>query len=1616
MMLFWLVLLGFGTVSTRAQTVSFVITNLQSSLPITAFTGISVITNYPPGDPPIFINTITAPLISGSYHFTHWTLNDLRANDDTGRAANPATITFTNNVDAVAHYVPTADYTGDSIVPDWIKIEYYGDTANDAFSDTDGDGFNLQTEIARGYHPRLFDSLVEGGISRRRSESLIVLSNTNLVRVTASSDPVGLYSDFKILSKGQTVSVPAEPSGGGFIGWYSEGKRIDNLRGFSSGTLTFRLVDVNEATLYANQTGYLSNHAFPGNGIEFGDEVVLAGVNRVVTEFSFPTYFNGPTNGFETIELFLRANDGANGEPGSILYRSGERPLNAGAQKTTLNQLHVTVPNSFTWSVVMNGLDSQAEAGLLVADPPTAGSSSASYWKRGNDGSWQTAQIDNGAVPANFMATIFSSDGIIVTGNDLLIEVRFYRGETDSDGDGIDDSYEWYYFNTLNNNPDSDPDQDGLSIGIEKQRGYQPNAPDQLIEGGISRRRSLTTLVISDINLARVTAQSDPVGLYSDFKLVTKGNAYSLPAQPTGTGFYGWFVDSVRVDDPMGFSTGTLNFIINEDTVFEARYVQGAADSDADGIDDSYELYHFNSLAYNLDSDPDGDGFDIRSELSRGYHPQAVDTITEGGISRRRSLTSLFVPPPPEIVVEPVGADVVEGASKVLSVEARGIGLLQYQWRLNGVNLIGETNATITIDSVTVDNSGSYSVAAVTPFGSVNSDPAIVMVAADPLPFTNVFADSQLFTELCGKGRAVNLVSNREFGEPVHHGKAGTNSMWLSWQAPANGVVTFDTRGSSFDTIIAVYTGSDVANLKPVASDDDGEKFFTSTISFDALADEIYRIAVDGIRGAKGHIFLNWCMETTTDDFPRITAQPTGRTVARGASVPFHVQVVSENPASYQWYFNGAPVVGGNSATLRIDNVDVADVGGYRAAVWIGTQTNWSDTAVLQVGNKENASVKKKTGDLFELPESGGIALQSVLRDWKRAVSGGSGFAPISVSVSQGDPGSQVFSSFGATTEPGEFNHGDKIWYSTDNLILRPASAGRLFVETRGDRAGIALAAYALVNNDFREAVEAGFDDDEDGRTLLNFDADAGSDYLVIWAAKNTNVVRFETVWGLGDNPSVIAQEQNLVIQAGSPLTLRAWSGGVGTIGYQWQRNGSPIAGATSAEYNVPSVQSGNAGVYDVVVTATGGSTTKRIATVTVAGTARLQGAVRYFGSSQPVPGITIDPGDSAVGSVQSGGDGSFEFQLGVGRDYALQLIKSEAPSAGRTVTGADITLMRRHILKISDFTSFHSLLAADVNEDFKISTLDIILLRRYILNGISPGAAWRFVPEDQPFAFSRFPSPYERIRKVRGLSSDRLGLNYVALRGGDVNATWATAGTQGFNPENADFERLRLLGGGAWRRPPVRLAVSNDDSSEGTQAEVRVQGADFSEVTSLQFTLEWDPRLWRYRGITSRALADVGPENFGMGQVDQGRILFLWDDPKGRGVRLGDGEVLFGVELEPVRKGTLRPVVRLSDAPAVREATIEGRITELITEPANPSLDIRTLGSASVALDAANPDRIGVAVETLRGRVYVLEAKEDITQSEWMEVDRLVGDGTRRILKDDARTHPHRFYRIREE
>ena len=150
--------------------------------------------------------------------------------------------------------------------------------------------------------------------------------------------------------------------------------------------------------------------------------------------------------------------------------------------------------------------------------------------------------------------------------------------------------------------------------------------------------------------------------------------------------------------------------------------------------------------------------------------------------------------------------------------------------------------------------------------------PRLSLTGALQLPPEDLFAEPAILNGETGSTAADSTEATKETGEPDHADNPGGHSLWWTWTAPASGWYSINTLGSGFDTLLAVYQGTEVDDLTLVSANDDAADTSTgaSSIEFEAVAGQAYRIAVDGKGGASGAITLQWAITPENTDIPML--------------------------------------------------------------------------------------------------------------------------------------------------------------------------------------------------------------------------------------------------------------------------------------------------------------------------------------------------------------------------------------------------------------------------------------------------------------------------------------------------------------------------------------------------------------------------------------------------------------------------------------------------------------------------------------------------------------------------------------------------------------------------
>ncbi len=177
-----------------------------------------------------------------------------------------------------------------------------------------------------------------------------------------------------------------------------------------------------------------------------------------------------------------------------------------------------------------------------------------------------------------------------------------------------------------------------------------------------------------------------------------------------------------------------------------------------------------------------------------------------------------------------------------------------------------QSGSTWTLNSSTANfAAGNYTYYAVATdnTGHVTAPSTATLTVTAPVvsngPANDNFASATNLVGTAGSIASTTINATKESGEPYIAGNYGGKSIWYTWTATSTHRVNLTTHGSSFDTLLAVDTGTALNRLTTVASNDDdlANGTRTSSVTFSAIAGTTYHFVIDGYNGASGTVQLN---------------------------------------------------------------------------------------------------------------------------------------------------------------------------------------------------------------------------------------------------------------------------------------------------------------------------------------------------------------------------------------------------------------------------------------------------------------------------------------------------------------------------------------------------------------------------------------------------------------------------------------------------------------------------------------------------------------------------------------------------------------------------------------
>lgn len=134
-----------------------------------------------------------------------------------------------------------------------------------------------------------------------------------------------------------------------------------------------------------------------------------------------------------------------------------------------------------------------------------------------------------------------------------------------------------------------------------------------------------------------------------------------------------------------------------------------------------------------------------------------------------------------------------------------------------------------------------------------------------------------------------------------------------------------------------------------------------------------------------------------------------------------------------------------------------------------------------------------------------------------------------------------------------------------------------------------------------------------------------------------------------------------------------------------------------------------------------------------------------------------------------------------------------------------------------------------------------------------------------------------------------------------------------------------------------LNLNVSGGSTTNGGETCVAVSAKGFKSIVSVQYSIKWDPKVLKFKGLKGFGLPGLGAENFGKHIIDKGLLTHSWFDANVKGISKGDGETLYEICFDAVGTAGTKSSVQIIDAPTIIE--IANVHSEFLTLDATPGM-----------------------------------------------------------------------------
>ena len=280
---------------------------------------------------------------------------------------------------------------------------------------------------------------------------------------------------------------------------------------------------------------------------------------------------------------------------------------------------------------------------------------------------------------------------------------------------------------------------------------------------------------------------------------------------------------------------------------------------------------------------------------------------------------------------------------------------------------------------------------------------------------------------------------------------------------------------------------------------------------------------------------------------------------------------------------------------------------------------------------------------------------------------------------------------------------------------------------------------------------------------------------------------------------------------------------------------------------------------------------------------------------------VMIYPMNSNLKTLTTGTNGIFTFlTVPVGTNVMFKPQKNTEVNNG--VSTLDMVILRKHILSVETLNSPYKYIAADVNKDNKLSTADLVELRKIILlqePAFKNNESWRFINSNYQFVDPTSPlnENFQEYYQFNNINASNSKVDFKGIKIGDLDESAKPNSIIGSDERSAQGDLV--------------FEIKDQWLKAGQTYRIAFLSKDFKNISGFQQTLKFDKQKLAVNDVNQGILPDFGAAQNNLANLENGYILQSWDYDKG--ITLENGFPLFTIEVTAKEECELSKVLYIS-------------------------------------------------------------------------------------------------------